>query len=289
MTPDTSTSPIAPIDWQRVERTVGELGSACQEMERFCAEVFDDLGTLTGAVAARAEYLSQAAAEADIAGGEQPGSEETERLVRGLCEEVTGRWEKLYGAQQAASAQLEEVAGLGGQLTAVCEQLHTLGHQVAALEQQVREPAEAPDESDRKGQLEKQLAELARRHEALRHERAELETELEAVRVRAAELSEDLREQKQRTTQLETEWSAELRRMRRALEMSLWESTEGAPAAGRVRSQSGSTTQSGSSAGGRPGAEAGEKTDEVSDPVLDSVMAQFELIQRDMARRRAKQ
>lgn len=275
MSPETTTAPIAPLDWQRVERTLEELGSACQEMEHFCAAVFDDLGALTGAVAARVEYLSQARAAAGPGDG-CSACEETGRLVRGLCEEMASHWEKLYAAQQAACTQLEAVAGWGGQLSAACAQLQGLGRQLTAIEQQVRSAAQGAEQSARKGQLEKQLSDLARRHEALRQERAELEAELEALRVRAAELSEELREQKQRTCRLETEWAAELRRMRRALEISVWESNEQAPAAGQAR------TKLGPSAGARP------KSEEEHDPVLDSVMAQFELIQRDMARRRAK-
>lgn len=266
-----------------MEATLGELHTACREMEQFCAEVFDDLGTLSGAVAARAEYLSQTAGGANGAAGDGVDPQDTERLVRDLCREVAEHWDKLHDVQQAACAQLEGVAGLGGQLTAVCEQLHALGRQVAALEQHMREPATPPEETNQQGRLQRQLTELARRHDALRHERAELETELEAVRVRAAELSEALHEQKKRTTQLESEWAAELRRMRRALELSLREPTEGAPAAGRGR------TQSRSRAGGGPGGQAGPGADEADDPVLDSVMAQFEIIQRDMARRRAGQ
>jgi len=252
-------------------------------MEQFCAEVFDDLGTLSGAVGARAEYLSQTADASKGAAGDGEEFQRTEQLVGSLCSEVAEHWEKLHDAQQAACAQLEGVAGLGGQLTAVCEQLHTLGRQVATLEQHLRESGPPPEETDQQRRLERQLAELARRHDALRHERAELETELEAVRVRAAELSEALHEQRKRTTQLESEWAMELRRMRRALEISLHDSTEEAPAAGRDR------TQSGSSAGGGPGGQPGPGIDETDDPVLDSVMAQFEIIQRDMARRRAKQ
>jgi len=285
MSPETEQSQIAESHWQYVEEAMGEFHAACRELEEFCAETIDQFGTLGAALAARGELVAQTAgaSEADRPG---PGSEETTQLIRELSSAMAERWQTLEQAQQAAGSQLAAVADLREQLAAVCHQLDSLGRQVGSLEQQLAEAREtsrtASQTTEQAQQLQKQLAELTRRHEALRHERAELETELESVRVRAAELSEALLEQKQRSARLESEWAAELRRMRRALEIGMSELTEGAPAAGRAR------IEHGSDAGGGPATGRLAESATESDPVLDSVMAQFEIIQRDMARRRTK-
>jgi predicted nucleic acid-binding Zn-ribbon protein len=99
-----------------------------------------------------------------------------------------------------------------------------------------------------------------KQRDAWDQERARLESELEAARHRAEEMVEALAEQKRHVTQQQAEWAGELKRMRSLLES----------VSARVASDA-----------GRPGGTA-----VVNDPVLDSVVAQFEMLQKDVARQR---
>lgn len=106
----------------------------------------------------------------------------------------------------------------------------------------------------------------------LEHERALLESELEMIRNRAAELTESLAEEKRRMSQERAEWTGELKQLRKTLasqalgvDVAAARPGEYPPAASR----SSAATDSGAHA------------------VLDSVMAQFELLQKDRQRRRA--
>jgi DNA repair exonuclease SbcCD ATPase subunit len=96
-------------------------------------------------------------------------------------------------------------------------------------------------------------------------QRATLETELDAMRRRAAEQAESLSEQKRLAGQQQAELSGELKRMRNLME-SLASQVRGAPAA----------------AGESPKPQPGDSS------VLSSVLAQFEVLQRDIAFRRNK-
>ena len=71
-----------------------------------------------------------------------------------------------------------------------------------------------------------------------------------------------------------TEWTAELKRMRRTLETFTQRQIELA--------QAGGSGQAAESAGAAKTA----STETANDPVLDSVMAQFEMLQKDLAKRR---
>jgi hypothetical protein len=110
--------------------------------------------------------------------------------------------------------------------------------------------------------------------QALRErERAELEAELEAVRGRAAEMAESLAEQKRLLAQQQVEWAREFKRMRCLLEGMSGQLAEGIAGAGVGISEP------------APSA-ACPAAPPAGDPVLDSVLAQFAMLQKDVARRR---
>jgi chromosome segregation ATPase len=96
-------------------------------------------------------------------------------------------------------------------------------------------------------------------------QRTALETELDTLRRRASEQAEALSEQKRLAGQQQAELAGELKRMRSLLD-TLGSQVRGAPSA--------------------PGENAKPKPDENS--VLGSVLAQFEMLQRDMNLRRTK-
>jgi len=122
----------------------------------------------------------------------------------------------------------------------------------------------------------RQLGEFKRQQQLWDQERTILEHELETVRNRAAELSESLAQQKRDAEMQQNQWAAEFKRMREMLqEMACRMAEGGAEAAAPAPSEHHS--RRGPSGPGEP------------DPVLNSVMAQFEILQNDAARRRRTQ
>lgn len=121
----------------------------------------------------------------------------------------------------------------------------------------------------RQGERQTPVVELQQVSE-LEHERALLESELEMIRNRAAELTETLADEKRRMAHERTEWTSELKQIRTTL---VSQAAGEAPAARRAADPL---------AAARPGSSAGDSGNHA---VVDSVMAQFELLQKDRRRR----
>jgi len=118
-------------------------------------------------------------------------------------------------------------------------------------------------------------------------ERSAMVTELEVVRNRAAEMTDLLDQQKRGAEQQQVQWSEELRQMRQLLGgiMEHMEQHEvAAPAAGPAPR----ALAAADDGEGKPEQPSTPSETESSDddPVLDSVMAQFEILQKDIARRK---
>ena len=124
--------------------------------------------------------------------------------------------------------------------------------------------------------LEEQCRALERQHVELEQDRRLMESELESVRNRAAELTEALSEQKRTAQQQQSQWTGELKRMRRLLE-----------GMSQVLVRRESLAGNGNSAPGNQPTTHQDTNAANVDPVLDSVMAQFEMLQKDLAERRA--
>jgi small-conductance mechanosensitive channel len=131
----------------------------------------------------------------------------------------------------------------------------------------------------------------------LERERAELETELEAVRQRCEELSETVAEQKRQLTDERAEWTAEFRQLRKILDKQSqllaqrMEPVPGVPTTTttvnfpHMAAASTAPATAGVAVASAPAAQnAG-----TIDPVLGSVMNQFQMLQKDAARRRQQQ
>ncbi len=122
----------------------------------------------------------------------------------------------------------------------------------------------------------RQLQELQRQQQLWDQDRAILERELEAVRNRAAELNAALAQQKREAEMQQSQWAAELKQMRRTLQqmarrLAAPAEQASVPAAAEFDARP-------------PAPTAGREAE--ADPVLDSVVAQFQLLQSDSARRR---
>jgi hypothetical protein len=124
----------------------------------------------------------------------------------------------------------------------------------------------------------------------LERERADLENELEAVRPRCEELSATVAEQKRQLTDERAEWTAEFRQLRKILDK------QSQLLAQRVEPVSGGAAPAptitvphlAAAPAQQPVAAAAAPQQHVGaiDPVLGSVMNQFQMLQKDAARRR---
>ena len=151
-----------------------------------------------------------------------------------------------------------ERADLQGLYAKVESQLSLLSTVAAELAEARAQPTSDPQIAD--------ILEHARQQQAeWLQQRAALEAELEAMRRREAEQTEALSEQKRLAGQQQAELAGELKRMRSLLE-TLGSHVRGEPAA--------------------TGGEAKSPPDD--NAVLGSVLAQFEMLQRDIHLRRSK-
>lgn len=127
-------------------------------------------------------------------------------------------------------------------------------------------------------ELKAEIRRLQQERDELRQQQRLLEVELDTVRNRAAEMAEQLAQQQGQILTERAEWNEELKRMRRVIEsftLHYAERSSGQPQP--------------AAPGEPPSAQAGEQEPPRSaDPVLGSVVAQFEMLQKDVAGRRKK-
>jgi chromosome segregation ATPase len=120
----------------------------------------------------------------------------------------------------------------------------------------------------------RQIEELQQQRQLWKQERSALERELEAVRNRAAEMNEAMVQQKHEAELQQSQWSEELKRMRKALQQMAHRLAKCNEEAAEPPSAVANSRSLGANVNSAP------------DPVLDSVMAQFEVLRKDVARRR---
>ncbi|GAB6167194.1 hypothetical protein JCM19992_31940 [Thermostilla marina] len=240
------------------------------------------------------------------------GGQEALARIEGLLarwEEVGKRLESLPEAGGSADAeriaeQIRELLGeqqTGGEiLTQLKEELSRLGgvpEEVRSLKGELQDTLADLDRrwsemlADRGNgeqdetvrELEAKLRRLEEELSAAEQDRIALETELEVVRNRAAELLDMLSEQRRQMAEERSHWSGELKRLRRLMEVLLDRQIDtGAPGEYEAAGQSHPRVV---------GYEEQERTRAVAsggsvDPVLESVSAQFEILQKDLSRRR---
>ena len=186
-----------------------------------------------------------------------------------LSEQLSG-WDGVRDAlaeMRASHGEFEQFfAGVFTELDALAGELSSAG-------QQLRETASAPAPAEPAAGL---PADTVHELLQLQQERTQLEFELESVRGRTAELAEALAEQKRVSAQQQVQWSDEFRRIRTLL--------EGLPAR-RVEEPPAGPPVVRPRRDAQPAPQPAQAA--AADPVLDSVMAQFEILQKDLARRRA--
>jgi chromosome segregation ATPase len=176
---------------------------------------------------------------------------------------------------RAAQAQAVQLADVVRELGQTRGELAAARHEMLGHREELRGAAEAAAAvapAEHESRLEEQLHHSEEERLALQQERALLESELETVRSRAAEMAETLSQQKRQISEERDQQSEELRRMRHLLEGLAGRLAEPPPAA------SPETLEPPARSAAPP----------AGDAVLDSVMAQFQMLQKDRARRREK-
>lgn len=242
-----SHEPSSPlVDQKSLRDSLARVSAGHQEFQSFFSKVFDELDTLWTDSAQRQERW-----DAQRQASEADLRERTERLEQERAE-LNTQWERAREQAEANRAELAELAEARREIHARRE----------TIEQDASEAGPDPEFQGRFDQVVGERQELA-------EERAALETELELVRNQTAELAETIAAERKQSAEERSEGSAELKRMRRLLELIADRSTA-APASPQAAAR-----PSGDAAGEPP-----------ADPVLDSVMAQFEVLQKDLARRR---
>jgi hypothetical protein len=181
-----------------------------------------------------------------------------------------------------------------GELESMCK---VLDQHEQCLQDSAREHLGESSQGDgeKDSQLARQLQESNQQQAELQQQQALLEAELESVRGRAAQTDRLLGEQRKDAATQQSEWAAELKNMRTALEqvstkidsrptysppaVSPTEAvpTEAMPMEAMPVAQNDNAANN-----------AGNNADDAAndDAVLDTVMAQFQMLQKDVARRR---
>ena len=188
------------------------------------------------------------------------------RSQRELLAQVPDRGKQSAAMSEANSAQLARMAD---ELAAARQDLAEARDEIRA-QRDLLAQAPASSEGSLNSEIHSRLEQMEQEQLAWTQERVLLETELDTVRARAAELADSLDEERQRATGERKDWSEELRQMRQLLQtLSDRKATAGPEFIA-------------------PPPPAAEQSDQGApqDPVLDSVMAQFEILQKDLARRR---
>ena len=270
--------------WEGVSSALQEIRDCHAETWAFFHGIFEELNLFSISLDAHKRHLVQT-----IPTGEDKQQAESSDFGERLSQLFNQREADREEIRETREAVQEQVA----HLTAVASELASAQNAFQTNFQLIREEiAKTREASDRdaaavpasnaeaNGELERKLTDLEREHAALEQDRAVLEKELEGVRNRAADLAESLAEQKRLAVQQQTQGNAELQRMRQLLE-SL--ARQDAFARGSHESEpSPSAAEAVVPLVSKP-----ESPAAAADPVLGSVLAQFEMLQQDRARRRA--
>lgn len=284
--------PLSDVDSADV--ALGEFRTTQDEFTDFFGDVFDQLQALSLELFARHKYLEasteqKSASEETLNGfreefhrtiaelqqlhsqfqSDQQESRKSWEEIRAGCQEFLDEHKDLREIREGFRQIADEFSGIKEDVQRDRKDMHELcasvESQVSRLSTLATELAEAQAGSTNDSQV-SEILEHARQQQAeWLQQRATLEAELDTMRRRTAEQAEALSEQKRLAGQQQAELSGELKRMRSLMEN----------LASQVRSEPVA-----------PGDDAKPQPAESS--VLGSVLAQFEMLQRDINHRRTK-
>jgi len=269
---------------QPLGESLSQLRCTCAELDEFVHGIIDELAALHHELDLRRQQLGDAWRELDDAKREagqatvdpkltdEIAALEAERgELRNELEAATDRLTKLAAVAVGVAESKAEAASAKTELTAVRSELDQTK---AALARALEAEGDAGS-SDAEHRLRAQL-------EAEARERELTETQLESVRERAAELAVQLEEQQRQFAEERQRWQSQLADLTRLV-------------ANHNRASHTSTSETIVTETPRCSAAAMRRAPHRTDadgpqgnPVVDSVMAQFQMVQREAARRRAK-
>jgi chromosome segregation ATPase len=267
--------------WEGVSSALREIRDCHAETWAFFHGIFEELNLFSISLDAHKNHLVEA-----LPAGEdrwQAASAEFGERLNHLFSQREAEREEFRETREAVREQVAHLAAVASQWASAQNEFQAsfqLIREEIAKNREVltRETAASEADDEASGELERKLTDLERQHAVLEQDRAVLEKELEGVRNRAADLAESLAEQKRLAAQQQTQGNSELQRMRMLLE---------------------TLARQDSTARQKPEIEIPlpaepampltkrETIPTAPDPVLGSVLAQFEMLQHDRARRRA--
>ncbi len=293
-----------PVVSEKLRKPLAELSSSHTEFQEFFSSVCEELETLAADLVRRQKswQTEQAERQAELqrraARLEDERSEvasqwervqvqaeqnrssaavidgESGAQVQDMLKEAERERAALHSALEVAQSQSTQLAEVVGELSRTRSELTVVRQEIKDYPEQFGAASADGAKSPQVAELEEELHRLKQEQVELNQERAVLETELEAVRNRAAELSETIERERQQMSDERSEWTAEMKRMRRTLETFAQRQIELAETGGTGQVQ-------------EPAPDVQNQSNEsANDPVLDSVMAQFEMLQKDLAKRR---
>jgi chromosome segregation ATPase len=301
------------IETDGLRQSLAEVFASHEEFEKFFAEVFSELDALSSELLrrehGRAEEQSHKEAElarwseqleadrsalatereqfwAEIEqkqreGASQEGEggdEYNDSLVR-MLQEAEQERAAMRTSLESAQAQNERLVQVAEELSQAQNELGGAREEIARLRERLENAPEG-SASQPDPELQAQIRQKEEERAQLDQERSVLENELDMVRNRAAEMAETLAQQQREMGEERQRWSAELKRMRRVLEALTTRQAEPQEASAPSGGQRGRAQP----AEGMPELETVAR--DQPDPVLGSVMAQFEMLQKDIVRRR---
>lgn len=296
--------------WGGVRRCVDALHACQDDAERFLGRALEDFDALAGRLLSREEAWSfrQRSAEEELARQREelardracalerpetpPGSGAAEWDPEALWQALAPRFEELLEETRRDRGALEGICASAESqvqsLAAALEELNQARQTLAEVrEDWTRAPAETAAPADEGAERFREELEAAQsQREALEEERTLLENELELLRTRSAELTEQLATQKRESAEQQRLWSDEMRALRGVLQGL---TSQIAEAVDRPAPTAAPAAASAAAPVAKESPAALNKPSGGADPVLDSVMAQFEMLQKDLARRRSAQ
>jgi len=308
---------IQPVETDGLRESLAEICASQEEFCKFFSGVFAELDAISSKLVRKRQAWSLDRAEAESELQRRSARLEAERAA--IAAEREQAWKEVderrtqieheRGQVAAAGAEpngqllemleeagrersalqtvLEESQKQSARLAQVADELAHTRAELAEARQEIGQFREGPDHAGGDRARARPDPKLQKRLHAMEQELAErdqervvLESELDMVRNRAAEMAETLAQQQQQMADERQQWTQELKRMRRLLEILSSRGLEHTAAAEAPCSRA--------AAGRTPGKSADEAAAarQNGDPVLGSVMAQFEMLQKDIVRRR---
>jgi len=269
------------IDAAGLRAPLAEICAIQEEHQRFFSGVFSALDRLASELSQRQEtWLSERklSAEALQRQAATIGANGDGQLQRILEEAERGR-DVLRTALEATETHGQRLAQMTDELSQARAELAGARQEIERLRGDL-DKAPSPAVPDEK--LQERLQQAERERDQIDRERVVLETELDTVRHRAAEMTETLADQRREIGEERKQWALELKRMRSLLE-ALSKRPTVLPAAASGPPQSAVDVNKAAP----PAAPATVSASAAGpDPVLESVAAQFEMLQKDVVRRR---